>query len=55
MERYNIKAIEVDQSVLINTHDHTSLRVTVSNHAKRFGKKFTCTKTNEGILVKRLS
>lgn len=53
--KYNIKEIEIGTPVFIQATDHSSLRVTVSNHAKKTGKKFTCKKVNDGIEVTRLS
>ena len=55
MEKYNIKEIEIGATKLIEALDTMSIRVTVSNHAKRFNKKFSCKKVQTGVEVTRLS
>ena len=50
-----VKSMEVDMEVIITTGSHNSIRVIVSNLGKKHGKKFTCKKTPEGLIVRRVS
>ena len=49
-----VKVLEVDQE-LIFTSNENSIRVIVSNLGKKQGKKFTCKKTPEGLIVRRVA